>query len=134
MNDSGNQHISGIGDCKVILQELVAAWPKPNENESADFRSRMRHRLSKEFNEVDFLNRIEGIRTWGEAKLASASDEVSIQFADLDGSLQKAIFVREHGHDWLLKSLKFQCPVCFGTGKNDGQICSMCGGLGWGVS
>ncbi len=64
MIDRENQH-TAIDDCKAILQELVAVWPKPNRNEPADFRSRLRHRLSKEFSEVDLLNRIEGVRTWG---------------------------------------------------------------------
>jgi hypothetical protein len=114
-----------------LLRQLVAMWPKAGtKNVDAAF-SQLREHLAVGFDDIDFENRVESVSAV--KKIETSSQGAVLYFCDADKSLQRAIFVRSGPEGWELESLKFQCPVCFGTGGNDGAKCTMCGGGGWGA-
>lgn len=111
-----------------LLKRIVALWleqdflPGESSHPLRDF-------LAEEFDRMDFLNRVRGISeitTFG-----IHVNNVAIEFIDVDGGLQRAIFKCVGEREWRLQSLKFQCPICFGVGENDGAVCSGCDGVGW---
>jgi hypothetical protein len=118
--------------CKSLLTEILLIWPKLNRSEPEKFRIILNSRLTSDFDESEFLNRLIGIGAWEDSQYAQDRDEVVLRFVDTGGYPQRAIFKRECGYDWLLKSLAFLCPVCFGTGEYNDIICEFCNGVGWG--
>ena len=57
---------------------------------------------------------------------------VTIYFYDDNQHLHRAKF-RSNNHSYLLLSLTFECPICFGEGINCDEDCIICGGIGWGA-
>ncbi|OYV78868.1 MAG: hypothetical protein B7Z73_19395 [Planctomycetia bacterium 21-64-5] len=124
---------SAADDCLDMLRDqIVGAWPKPGRDEPPDYRQRMASVLARDFDPVDFANRVAQVADV--VGIWPTSDRVEVQFHDSDGCLQRAVFTPASGDAWVLQSLKFQCPACFGTGVNNGECCDMCGGAGWGVA
>jgi hypothetical protein len=115
----------------ALIRQIVAIWPKPGGGEPADYEEQLAPYLAADFDHVDLLNKVIEVSRIVECE--TKEDHVVMQFFDSDDCLHRATFTR-HGTQWKLKSLKFQCPFCFGTGENDGHCCSSCGRSGWGVS
>lgn len=44
------------------------------------------------------------------------------------------IELRLRSGQWVLTSIEVECPCCFGTGINEGCVCDLCFGAGWGVA
>lgn len=119
-------------DCLALLEQIVRIWPKTDGSEPQDYRSQLMPLLADDFDAIDFIsNTIDRVSEVKDISMVEA--KVSIEFYHSGGFLEKAVFIKQHG-DWRLQSLKFECPVCFGTGENDGETCTMCGGHGWGVA
>jgi hypothetical protein len=116
----------------AILRQIVAIWPKPDGTEPVNYREELAPVLTSDFDQVDFVNKIQEVAEI--ARVSERPNNVEVQFYDVDGYLHKAVFVLEHGIAWRLQSLRFQCPVCFGSGVNDGERCEICRGTGWGAS
>ena len=119
--------------CKRLLEEILSVWPVSDDAaERQEQIAKIRPYLASNFDDLDFLNKVYGIREI--KKYAESGNEITVEFLDSTGDLNKAWFVRgstESG--WRLRSLRFNCPACFGTGKNDSQTCTLCEGLGWGA-
>ncbi len=121
-----------IESCVVFLKEIIDRWPKANDDEIENHREVLCSYLADGFEDGDLHNKIEKV-----AKIAAiekTTQGVRIDFCDLDGYPQRAELHVLPGNELRLRSLKFQCPVCFGEGVNDGDHCGMCGGTGWGAS
>jgi DnaJ-class molecular chaperone len=126
-----NQHIN-LDDCVRLLRQIVAIWPHGNDEQVQGCQAKLGAYLDEDFDPVDLQNRIDSIASIERVERTSSGAE--IQFHDADGCLQRGSFVLYQGTTWHLRSMKFQCPVCFGDGVNDDRTCSMCGGTGWGAS
>ena len=57
---------------------------------------------------------------------------IEVKFGAGDAWLWKAVFVSSQTSGWLLRSLTSLCPVCFGAGINEDEVCALCCGIGWG--
>jgi hypothetical protein len=121
--------ISGLS---LLLQDIVERWPKTGKEDLAEIRKALQRDLADDFDAVDLLNRIESVAEIENVELIDGG--AAVYFYDVDGCLQRALFDLPQSDRWKLKSLKFQCPVCFGSGVNDDKECSICGGSGWGAS
>jgi hypothetical protein len=78
----------------------------------------------------------DSVARWPEArvdKIETTSDSVLIYFRDADGARRRAVFEVSQSDHPPLKSMKFECPACLGGGINDGLMCAMCDGGGWGA-
>jgi hypothetical protein len=113
------------------LQEVVAYWPKPGTASSQTPPPALQRLLAPGFESVDLLNQIAGIEEV--VGVSEDAEGVSLQFRDTEDCTQQATFILDKSRDWKLRSLKFQCPICFGSGLNDKKKCPMCGGTGWGA-
>jgi len=111
------------------LREIVALWPA----HETILPKQMHDLVAKDFELVDLTNRVSAVVA--PSRIESIGELASVEFRDADGTLQRAVF-RQSTEDgkWRMRSLKFQCPVCFGTGSNDGDICIGCDGSGWGAA
>ena len=115
-----------------LLKNIVMRWPKTAGADLDAIRSGLGSDLADGFDAVDLLNTVDSVVN---VEAIEATDRrATIWFSDTDRALQRAVFELSPSGKWQLESLKFQCPVCFGTGINDGEKCGMCGGSGWGAS
>jgi len=126
-----NEHVD-TDVCLVLLKDIIARWPKANDEDIETYRVALGSYLADSFEDVDLHNRIEAVASI--SSIERTNEGVQIDFYDVDECLQRAAFESLRESEWRLKSLKFQCPVCFGEGVNDGDECDMCGGTGWGAS
>jgi hypothetical protein len=115
-----------------FLKQVVALWPT-GTSRSETMLDKLRPYLAESFEVVDLLNSVGSIVGIRECEITSQG-EASIYFYDRTECRQRAMLERAESSGWKLKSLKFECPICFGIGENDGAICTMCGGSGWGAS
>lgn len=132
MNTTNHAHQGHVSECLSLLHEILQLWPAPAGTEPLDYKSRLQPMLADSFCELDLLHRLLGpceISTTRESP-----GRVEIEFYDSERWLQKAVFVGERDSTFKLFSLKAQCPVCFGSGENDGEMCGGCSGSGWGAS
>lgn len=132
MNTTNHANHGHVSECLALLHEILQLWPAPAGTEPPDYRCRLRPMLANGFSEVDLLQRLLGP---GEISATRESPgRVEIEFYDSERWLQKAVFVDVGNSAFKLLSLTFQCPVCFGTGENDGEVCGGCSGSGWGAT
>jgi hypothetical protein len=113
------------------LRQIVSHWPRTGRKLTALPRP-YREMFAKDFDEGDLLIPVFGLTEVNQIRLSERSGE--IEFFDSDGGLQRAVFERDEHSEWRLRSLRFQCPACFGTGKTDEDTCNLCDGAGWGTS
>lgn len=116
----------------ALLKGIINRWPKTPDVDIAAARHSLGDDLADDFDPIDLLNPVRSIA--GVEAIETTGRRITIRFRDSDWELQQAIFESSPVGKWQLKSLKFQCPVCFGTGVNDGEACTMCGSCGWGAS
>ena len=117
-------------ECLVLLQRILRLWPK-GEGQQGVAKDRLKAFLAPDFDDIDLIIPVPGLRELGPIESTEAT--VTIYFDDAEGCPQRAIFKDIGGQEWKLRSLTFECPVCFGTGKNDETECPICGGSGWGA-
>jgi hypothetical protein len=112
-----------------LLRYIVERSAKtPNEDDAA-VQTRLDGFLAEGFDRLDFHNLVRSI-----AKVERVDSEdrrTVVYFDDADGWQQRALFELSTDNVWKLVSLKFQCTICVGSGKNDGQECILCDGNGW---
>ena len=121
-----------VPDLLPLLKSIVERWPKTGAEDLQHIQRTLSKNLAAGFNQLDLQNRVSAVA--GVREVNTTIDSVAVvDFYDVDGCLQRAIFELSAPAEWKLKSLRFQCPVCFGSGENDGAACSMCDGSGWGV-
>jgi hypothetical protein len=115
----------GIG----LLQPVVERWAACR---LASSKADLGDLVSPDFDEVDLLNEIVAPVEVDDVTVEPPS-VVRVYFHDSTGERNRAEFVGSSEREWKLRALKFQCPVCFGTGTNDDAPCIGCGGIGWGA-
>ena len=113
-----------------LLNEILSWWPKRGDDEVRGRQRLYDQYLAADFDESDFYNYVGSVVAV--TKVDVADNFVTIVFSDSDNSIQRAILELPRTGVWRLRSMKFQCPVCFGDGVNDGASCVMCGGTGLG--
>jgi hypothetical protein len=114
------------------LQQVLARWPQPAGDDPSRGQTALEPYLAEVFEERDLLNKI---RELSEILSVEVSGHTaSIEFMDDEDCRQLARFERSQWGEWLLSSLKFECPACFGTGLTKDASCRVCGGTGWGAS
>lgn len=116
--------------CILRLRNIVSLWPK-TEIRLTSPSSALKDLVTSDFDVLDLASTISGVAQISEVEVAA--DSTTIDFLDFDDTPYRAIFKSQSG-DWKLKALKFQCPVCFGTGINEGETCIGCSGIGWGAA
>lgn len=120
-------------DAHHALVELLSDWPRSLDEPEAAVRGRLKGRIDGELP-------LESIRTVASGRwrivspLLRRSDVVKCLVSDSDspGTLVIAE-MRRQGDQWVITLFSQQCPVCFGSGVNDEQICDLCFGVGWGT-
>lgn len=127
MNDK-QQELAGL---LTLLRRIASKWPKSGEDVDASHSS-LKEYLADDFSRIDLYHGVNSIGAIQETDIEGKN--ATIYFHDADDVLQRAVFRKVQASEWKLVSLKFQCPICFGTGENEGDDCAMCGGIGWGVS
>ena len=118
--------------CVDLLYHVIQLWPNPGAPQDLDCSKQLEDFLSPRFKRLDLLTQIDSIQEI--LSVNKEGDNTSITFNDSEGCLHRAVFHKMVDRCWLLKSLEFQCPGCFGEGINNGELCTLCGGKGWGVS
>ena len=103
------------------MRDVLATWPRPQPE-----------MLAPGFDKLDLLNPTRGLLKVSETTVHET--EARVDFEDASRYPQRAKFMHSEAGVWQLRSLKFKCPVCFGSGENDGAECAICGGTGWGAS
>ena len=53
-------------------------------------------------------------------------EQPCLMFTDQDGYKYRALFGTSGGGTFRIEALHGECPICFGTGINDGAICGIC--------
>ena len=118
-------------ECLTLLRRILVNWPNTWDEAASTRGERSACFLTDNFDEVDFANNVNSIV---EVIAITESDTtIVIVFVGDDGCAHRAVFRTDCDGLWHLESLKFQCPACFGTGDNNGTLCKMCGGVGWGA-
>jgi hypothetical protein len=128
MDDEGQE----VSHLVSLLKRIIARWPKAETEEVGAARDSLREYLADGFDVIDLHNCVESVAAVEKTEMKL--DGAIVYFYDPDEILQRAVFERQKSEGWKLKSLTFQCPVCFGTGENESAQCVMCGGSGWGAS
>jgi hypothetical protein len=109
------------------LNAIVRLWPKTGETVD----ERLRIVLDERFDELDFLNQVNGVKRILRVRDAGV-ESVDVDFEDEEGFIHRARLVVK-GDTIGLHWLKFECPACFGAGVNNDGICTLCDGAGWGA-
>ena len=112
------------------LGEVVSAWPT-GWRSGQPIPVGLQKLITTDFDASDLLHDLSGVAEV--CAYERRGDQIIVEFLDKGGSVQRAIFISVSPDDWKLKSLTFQCPVCFGSGENLGAVCSICNGSGWGA-
>lgn len=97
--------------CVERLRELLQFWPAPSGDDPARGQVALAPYLADDLDEVDLLNKISSISDL--CATAEISDQIAREFSDGEEDIHRAVFRRDALGDWLLSSLKFQCPICF---------------------
>ncbi len=123
-----------VRDPIPLLNSIVKRWPKPKPgvNDIAAAHRLLQADLADGFDQLDFYNPVASVAEVESVEIAPG--RATVFFHDENETLQRAVFGSYESEKWKLESLKFQCPVCFGSGVNDDSTCTICGGSGWGVS
>jgi hypothetical protein len=116
--------------CLSLLRRIVSLWPK-TEIRLAGPSAAMSTLLTNDFDPIDLTSTVSTVAEILDVQTRPGS--VIVDFLDVDDTPHRAVF-KQVVSNWKLQSLKFQCPVCFGTGTNDAKACIVCGGSGWGAS
>jgi hypothetical protein len=117
--------------CISRLRSIVSLWPK-KEVRLASPSHALKDLLASDFDAIDLATTISGVAEISDVQIDTGS--ATIEFLDFDDTPHRAMFKQTQSGEWKLKALKFQCPVCFGTGINDGEKCVGCSGVGWGAA
>lgn len=125
--------LMGYADPLNAVHELSRLWPKDRSEPEASVRARLNGKVADDLS-------LPSLRTapgGGWTILASPAIRGEIcKCAISEGKYPFAcVMVEMHQRDsgWFLTSFEPQCPVCFGTGINNGCLCDFCFGIGWGV-
>ena len=116
-------------DWVARLQHIVGVWPPRGSRAGGG--TVLADELAPDFDTADLENEVPGVKEI--EGIDRRDDSVAIRFWDGGGTLQRAVFRRMGTDEWKLEALKFQCPICFGEGTNDGEQCLGCLGEGWGA-
>jgi hypothetical protein len=112
------------------LDQVLRAWPSGWDG-GTQAPVALQSLITTDFDLADLLHDLSGVAEL--LHVESQGDRATVEFLDKGGSPQRATFVDVGANEWRLQSLKFQCPVCFGSGTNDGEVCIVCNGAGWGA-
>jgi hypothetical protein len=114
-----------------FVQMVVANWPSSSHAVDGALLSNINAHLAAGFDPLDLNIHLNGFSNVVSVK--KMQDKIYVIFNDYDGYPHRASLVYKNSSVLKLKALKFQCPACFGNGVNMGQICTLCGGSGWGA-
>ena len=117
--------------CYSLLKKVISISQTNESSATVDRSTQIAPHISLDFDKVDFCNKIDGVTDI--ESIVETYDRIQFVFHDGDAYPHRAVFQKDCEGNWKLHSLKFQCPVCFGTGVNDANECSICNGKGWGA-
>src|SRR4026207_2036637 len=116
-------HTEAERDCLSLLQQILRFWPKA-EGQRGVANDRLKASLAPDFDDTDLIHLVPGL---DEVRAIESTEAAAIiEFVDGEGYPQRATLKGAGGHEWKLQSLTFECPVCFGTGRNDETECPIC--------
>lgn len=118
--------------CLTLLRSVIAKL-KPFARSLADSKYIViSSYVTDQFDPLDLVVDVGEIKVIEQVE--SEKEVISIDFIDVGDCRQRAKFAKRiTDGSWGMESLKFECPVCFGEGVNDGEACPVCHGEGWGV-
>lgn len=118
--------------CLALLGAAIARL-QSCEHLSTDARyAAIRPYVTDRFDPLDVCILVPAIKAI--EQITVQKDTLLIDFVDAQGDCQRAQFSKQSPQGcWGMESLKFECPICFGDGMNDGKTCLGCSGNGWGA-
>ena len=119
-----------VAQCLVLLRDVAGLWRKTLSESRVEIMARLQPFVSRAFDPADTAVCLAGLVS--PVPVEVSRNRVVIEFLEGEGGMEHRAFFELENDSWRLRSLEFVCPVCFGTGENDG-VCSICGGSGWGV-
>jgi len=115
-----------------VLKAAVKNWPLTESEKRYPQDSAIAEFISPDFDPIEFASDVDDVSSI--LSIDGSDEHKVVVFDDVNGFRYRAIVDYNLKSGWRLRSVKFQCPVCFGDGVNEGGACTMCGGSGWGVS
>jgi hypothetical protein len=121
-------------DAANAIEQLLVAWPKSTDEPEESIRSRLRANVADTLSLTSLRTVASG--TW---QIACApivrSNKCKCLVVDTNYPNTRVLIELNAQSDggWSLVAFDAECPVCFGTGINNGCICDLCFGIGWGT-
>jgi len=124
--------------CKEALNQIVDLWPKSRNGavivgSPPIVSEQLRPLLANEFNPGELAIAFPGPALILAVNHAGAETVIDVHDATNYPWRARFVNVHENASGWRLASLAPLCPVCFGTGTNEGETCVICYGKGWGA-
>jgi hypothetical protein len=121
----------------VILQEIMARWPRKNDDSSDEsLKERLSGYLADDFDFSDFASTPYGAFSIFSKALVIGRIAKILVYDTQDPDYPKlAVLQKTDDGRWLLKAFLFECLSCFGTGiLSPEEPCGACGATGWGLA
>lgn len=123
----------GNGDINKAIEALLKLWPKNLAEPEEVVRARLRGKVAESLPLTSLRTIPAG--EWTIPRPALVHSGVA-RCLLVDGSYPNTRVMTEfhlQPDGWLLMAFDAECPLCFGTGVNNGCICDLCFGKGWGT-
>lgn len=114
-----------------VLHAAIKNWPRTDLEKKRPLDSPIAAFVTSDFDQGDFVTDVADVATI--LSTEEFDDGKVVIFDGVDEYSYRAVLVDEGSSGWRVRSIKFQCPGCFGDGVIDGLPCILCEGLGWGA-
>lgn len=115
------------------LGQALRAWRLDRTEPVAEVKARLRGLITSDFEDADLLNVPKRSFLRMSRPLVRGNEAKVLVYDSADPTPYLATLVRD-GDQWCLRSFKFQCHICFGTGIERQELCVSCGATGWGLA
>lgn len=126
--------VTCMGDIEALdaVQELSGLWPKDRNESEASIRARLKGKIVDDLPLPSLRTAPGGWRILAPPLIRGDICKCAVSEGQYPFACAMAE-MRHRANGWVLTAFEPQCPVCFGTGINNGCLCDFCFGLGWGV-
>lgn len=123
----------GSHDAIAEIEHVLSLWPSDRKEPEEHIRTRLKSKIDDELP-------LPSLRTVADGKWRRAcqprvySGIAKCLLIDTKSRSERVMMeLRLRSGKWVVTYFESECPVCFGSGINESQICSLCFGIGWGA-